>query len=257
MGDRETYAPGTFSWAELVTSDADAAKAFYRDLFGWDYDEQPAGPDATYTMVTRQGREVAGLFADPSQPPHWNSYVTVERADDAAERAASLGATVVAPPFDVMDAGRMAVVQDPSGAFLCIWEAGRHPGARLVNTPGSLTWNDLTTRDAEAAKRFYGSWLGWEIEELPAAGGYSVIRNGGRSNGGMLPWRSEMGDVPSSWTPYFGIEDLDAALARIPELGGRVLNGPAQMPAGSIAIVADPQGAVFALWSGDYDPDPA
>jgi predicted enzyme related to lactoylglutathione lyase len=257
MGARESYAPGTFSWAELVTGDADAAKAFYRELLGWTYDDQPAGEDATYTMAGRDGREVAGLFADPSQPPHWNSYVTVERADEAAERAASLGGTVVAPAFDVMDAGRMAVIQDPPGAFVMAWEAGRHPGARLVNAPGALTWNDLTTHDLEAAKRFYADWLGWEYEEMPDSGGYHVIRNGGRSNGGMMPARPEMGDVPSHWMPYFGVEDLDAALAQVPGLGGRVMAGRMEMPGGSIAVLSDPQGAVLALWHGGYDDDPA
>jgi predicted enzyme related to lactoylglutathione lyase len=254
MGERENYTPGTFSWAELVTSDAGAAKAFYGALFGWAFDDQPAGEAGIYTMARSDGREVAGVFADAQQPPHWNSYVTVASADDAAERAAALGATVVAPPFDVLDAGRMAVVQDPAGAFVCVWEARRHPGARLVNTPGSLTWNDLTTRDVEGAKRFYGEWLGWTIEEIPEAGGYSVIRNGGRPNGGVMPWRPEMGeDVPSNWMPYFGIDDVDAAASRVPELGGQLLAGPMRMPAGSIAVFADPQGAVFALWSGDYE----
>jgi predicted enzyme related to lactoylglutathione lyase len=254
MAERESYEPGTFSWAELVTSDAEAAKGFYRQLFGWEYDDRPAGEDVVYTMVRKDGREVAGLFADADQPPHWNSYVTVTSADEAAERAAGLGATVVAPAFDVMDAGRMAVVQDPTGAFVAVWEAREHPGARLVNTPGSMTWNDLTTRDMDAAKRFYGEWLGWSAEEIEGGGGYHVIRNGDRANGGMMPWRPEMGeDVPSNWMPYFGIEDLDAAMTRVPELGGQVLAGPMRMPAGSIAVFADPQGAVFALWSGQYE----
>jgi predicted enzyme related to lactoylglutathione lyase len=254
MGERESYTPGTFSWAELVTSDAGAAKAFYGELFGWAFDDQPAGEAGVYTMARSDGREVAGMFADAQQPPHWNSYVTVASADDAAERAAALGATVVAPPFDVMEAGRMAVVQDPTGAFVAVWEARQHPGARLVNTPGSLTWNDLTTRDMEAAGRFYREWFGWTIEEIPGAGGYSVIRNDGRANGGVQPWRPEMGeDVPSNWMPYFGIEDVEAAVGRVPELGGQLLAGPIRMPTGSIAVFADPQGAVFALWSGEYE----
>ena len=254
MGERESYAPGTISWVELVTSDAGAAKAFYGALLGWDFDDQPAG-EAIYTMASRDGREVAGLFADPQQPPHWNNYVTVSSADEAAEKAASLGATVVAPAFDVLDAGRMAVIEDPTGAFIALWQAGRHPGARLVNAPGALAWNDLTTRDLDAAKRFYGDWLGWTFEEMPDSGGYHVIRNGERSNGGMSPFRPGMGDgLPSHWMPYFGIEDIDASIARIPELGGQVLAGRLDLPAGSIAVFADPQGAVFALLSsGEYD----
>jgi len=254
MGERESYAPGTFSWVELVTSDADAAKAFYGALFGWDFDDQPAG-DAVYTMVSKDGREVAGLFADQEQPPHWNNYITVSSVDGAAEQAASLGATVVAPPFDVMDAGRMAVIEDPSGAFVAVWQAGQHPGARLVNAPGSLAWNDLITRDLEAAKRFYTEWMGWTLEEMPQSGGYHVIRNGDRSNGGMQPFRPGMPDgVPSHWMPYFATEDLDAALARVPDLGGQVVAPRMDLPGGSFAVFTDPRGAVFAALSSDsYD----
>jgi uncharacterized protein len=255
MAERESYAPGTFSWVELVTSDAGAAKAFYGELFGWKYDDQPAGEAGVYTMVSKDGREVAGLFEDPQQPPHWNNYVTVSSADEAAEKAQSLGAKVAAPAFDVMDAGRMAVVEDPAGAFIAVWQAGSHPGARLVNAPDSLAWNDLITRDLDAAKRFYTEWMGWTLEEMPGSGGYHVIRNGERSNGGMQPFRPGMpDDVPSHWMPYFGTEDLDSLLARIPELGGRVLVGRMDLPAGSFAVFTDPQGAVFAaLWSDQYD----
>ena len=254
MGERESYAPGTFSWVELVTGDADAAKTFYGALFGWDYDDRPAG-DMTYTMVSRDGREVAGLFADPQQPPHWNNYVTVASADEAAEKASRLGAKVAAPPFDVMDAGRMAVIGDPTGAFIAVWQAGAHPGARLVNAPGALAWNDLVTRDLEAAKRFYAEWMGWTLVEMPESGGYHVIRNGERSNGGMQPFRPGMPeDLPSHWMPYFGIEDLDAALSRVPDLGGQVVARKMDLPGGSIAVFTDPQGALFAaLWSDSYD----
>ena len=255
MGERESYAPGTFSWVELVTSDAGAAKAFYGALFGWEFDDQPAG-DAVYTMVSKDGREVAGLFADPQQPPHWNNYITVSSADEAAEKAGSLGAAVIAPPFNVMDAGRMAVLEDPTGAFVAIWQAGRHPGARLVNAPGSLAWNDLTTRDLEGAKRFYGEWLGWTFVEMPDSGGYHVIRNGERSNGGVQPFRPGMpADVPSNWMPYFGTDDLDAAIARVPEAGGWVVAGRLDLPRGSMAVFADPQGAVFAALSSDFYDD--
>ena len=254
MGERESYAPGTFSWVELVTSDAEAAKAFYGALFGWEFEDQPAGESAVYTMARKDGLEVAGLFADAQQPPHWNSYVTVASADEAAERAGELGARVIAAPIDVMDAGRMAVIQDPTGAFLSVWQPRAHAGARLVNAPGALTWNDLTTRDLHAAKQFYEDWMGWTITEVHDGGGYHLICLGKRSNGGMMPWRPDMGeDVPSNWMPYFGIDDINGALRRIPELGGRVLAGRMEMPSGSIAVFADPQGAVFALWSGDYD----
>jgi predicted enzyme related to lactoylglutathione lyase len=251
MAERELYPAGTFSWVELVTGDAQAAKAFYGDLFGWDYDDQEIPGGGEYTMVHKNDREVAGLFADKAQPPHWNNYVTVDSADDAAAKAQELGGTVVAPAFDVMDAGRMAVLEDPTGAFFCVWQAKQHPGARRINEPGAFTWNDLTTPDVATAADFYRGLFGWRIEDIPGSGGYHVIYVGDRSNGGLSSFGSEQ--APPSWTPYFGTDDVDAAAARVQELGGRVLVPRQEMPQGAFAVVADAQGAVFALWSGDYD----
>ena len=135
MGERTSYAPGTFSWAELVTSDADAAKAFYTSVFGWEYRDNPIPDGSVYSTALRDGKDVAALFAS-EQPPHWNCYVTVESADAAAARASELGATIAAEAFDVMDVGRMAVIVDPVGAALCLWEPKSHIGATLVNTLG-------------------------------------------------------------------------------------------------------------------------
>src|SRR5690348_17029020 len=136
MGERTSYAPGTFSWAELATSDAEGAKGFYTRVFGWDYDDRPMGEGQVYSMAKRDGGTVAALFAS-DQPPHWNCYVTVASADDAAARASELGANVVAEPFDVMDVGRMSVIADPQGAMLCLWEPRGNPGAGRVNQPGA------------------------------------------------------------------------------------------------------------------------
>jgi predicted enzyme related to lactoylglutathione lyase len=248
MGERTSYEPGTFSWAELATSDAGAAKAFYTELFGWQYDDNETGGGPVYSMALRDGKPVAALFAS-EQPPHWNCYVTVASADESAARAAGEGGTVVAPAFDVMDVGRMAVVADPAGAALCLWEPRAHIGAQLVNTPGALTWNDLVTPDAEAAERFYGALFGWTTSEIPNAGGYRVIRNGERANGGIMPHTGG----PPSWVPYFGHDDVDRLVADVGGLGGRVLNGPTRMPQGAIAVLGDPQGAVFAVWTGEYE----
>jgi predicted enzyme related to lactoylglutathione lyase len=255
MGERTSYAPGTFSWAELATSDAEAAKAFYTSVLGWDYEDNPIGEGQVYSMALRDGRHVAALFGVGDQPPHWNCYVTVESVEDAAQRAGELGGRVLAEPFDVMDVGRMAVIADPAGAALCLWEPRSHIGASLVNTPGALTWNDLVTPDADGAARFYGDLFGWTAMEIPDAGGYRVIRNGERCNGGIMPLDPErMGaSTPPSWMPYFGHEDVERLVGEIEGLGGRVLNGPVPMPQGTIGVFADPQGAVFALWTGEYE----
>jgi uncharacterized protein len=249
MGERTSYAPGTFSWAELATTDSEGAKAFYAALLGWDYEDNPVGEGQVYSMARRDGRQVAALFAGADQPPHWNCYVTVESVDATAAQAGEHGGRVLAEPFDVMQVGRMAVIADPTGAALCLWEPRAHIGAELVNTQGAMTWNDLVTSDPEAAAAFYGTLFGWPTTEIPDAGGYRVIRNGERSNGGIMPHA----ETPPSWMPYFGHEDVDRAAAEVGEGGGRVLNGPMDIGMGRIAVVADPQGAVFALWTGDYE----
>jgi predicted enzyme related to lactoylglutathione lyase len=254
MGERTSYPPGTFSWAELATSDADAAKSFYSTLFGWDYDDNPIGDGQVYSIARRDGKRAAALFAS-EQPPHWNCYVTVASVDEATARAGELGGNVISEPLDVMDLGRMSVIADPTGAALCLWEPRTNNGAELVNTPGALTWNDLVTPDPDAAASFYGALFGWTTEEMPGAGGYRVIKNGERSNGGIMPLdlAGAGAETPPSWMPYFGHEDVDRLVSEIGGVGGRVFNGPVPIAAGSIAVLGDPQGAVFAVWTGQYD----
>jgi uncharacterized protein len=249
MAERTSYPPGTFSWAELATSDAGAAKAFYSDVFGWDYRDNAVGEGMVYSTALLGGQPVAALYASEQPPPRWNSYVTVASAGESASRAGELGAHVVAEPFDVLDAGRMAVIADPTGAALCLWEPRSHIGASVVNAPGALAWNDLVTPDVPAAAQFYGDLFGWTTLEIPGAGGYRVIQNGGRSNGGM----TSRPDMPPAWLPYFGHPDVDELHGRIAELGGRALGEPVAVPAGRFAVLADPQGAVFAVLTGDYD----
>jgi uncharacterized protein len=254
MGERTSYPPGTFSWAELATSDADAAKAFYASLFAWEYDDRPIPDGSVYSMALRDGKSVAALFRS-DEPPHWNCYVTVASVEESAARAGELGGRVLAEPFDVMDVGRMAVIADPAGAALCLWEPRSNIGAALVNTPGALSWNDLVTPDPDGAVSFYGSLFGWTTQEIPAAGGYRVIRNGERSNGGIMPLDPDgLGaNTPPNWMPYFGHDDVRRLVREVGDLGGRVFNGPMDMPQGTIAVLGDPQNAVFAVWTGEYD----
>jgi hypothetical protein len=249
MGERTSYPPGTFSWAELGTSDADGAKSFYTSLLGWDYDDNDMGEGQVYSLALRDGKTVAAVFNSDSPPPHWNCYVTVSSADEVTAKAQDAGASVMMEPFDVMELGRMSAIADPAGAALYLWEPRQNIGATLVNTTGALTWNDLVTPDPDTAARFYGELFGWQFEEVPEAGGYRIIKNGERSNGGMMPQQ----EGPSQWMPYFGHDDVDRAVEDVPGLGGEVLNGPIRMPQGSIGVFADPQGAVFALWTGSYD----
>ena len=205
-------------------------------------------------MAQVQGHNVAGLGErqDESIPPHWNCYVTVEDADASAARAAELGATMLAPPFDVFDAGRMAAFADPQGAVLSVWQAKESIGAGLVNAVGALTWNDLVTPDVEASAAFYSALFGWEITEVEGSDGqYWSITNGGRINGGILPIIE--GGHPA-WNLYFACEDADATVAKANELGGETFMGPMDVPNGSrFAILRDAGGAFFSVSAGPMD----
>ena len=252
MGTRDRYDAGTFSWVELATSDADAAKRFYGELFGWDYEDSDIPDGGTYTMVKLGDRYVAGLMAS-EQPPHWNSYISVDSVDEAVKKAADAGGQTL-DPFDVMGAGRMAVVTDPTGAPVCLWEAKDHPGAGVVNAPGALAWNDLMTTDVGKASEFYCEVFGWEVAEVEGApGDRLVIRNGERMNGGMATLPEGADEAPPHWLPYFGVEDAGAAAERIGELGGQVVAGPIDVPSGQFVLGVDPQGALFAVVAGDFD----
>ena len=261
MGERTQYAPGTFSWVDLTTTDQEAARAFYRELFGWGADDMPAGEGLVYSMMTRDGRHVAAISAQPQVqreagvPPTWNSYVTVASADETAAKARELGGSVHVEPFDVLDAGRMAVIQDPQGAWFMVWEPRRHVGAGLVNAPGAFVWNELGTTDVEGASAFYAQLFGWDISPFEESEQpYWSIGSGERSIGGMMPVQPVGGIDSPHWTVYFGVDDLDAATARVQELEGTVHAGPIDIQMARIAIVADPQGATFALYDGRLDP---
>lgn len=258
MGERSSYVPGTFCWSELSSTDQDGSKAFYGALFGWQAEDRPVGEGSVYSMMQIDGRDVAAIAGQPSQqreagvPSLWNSYVAVDSADATAARAGELGASVHAPPFDVFDAGRMAVIQDPQGAYFMLWEPRQHRGAALVNAPGALSWNELQSPDLDAATAFYGGVFGWgaeEAEQMPER--YVTIKNGEAANGGM---RNLNPGMPPSWLVYFGAEDIDATLAKATELGATVLAGPIDIQIAKIAVVQDPQGAVFALYDGPFEP---
>jgi predicted enzyme related to lactoylglutathione lyase len=259
MAERSSYEPGTFCWAELTTTDQAAAKDFYGGLFGWEPEDIPVGENLEYTMMRLRGLDVAAVAPQPQQqresgmPPVWNSYVSVRSADESAARARELGATVHAGPFDVMESGRMAVIQDPQGAFFELWEPRAHFGAALVNEPGALCWNELSTPDQDAAARFYADLFGWTVRELDGAGQrYLAISVGERANGGIRPL--DPPQMPANWLVYFAADELEPSLERVDELGGSAFVGPVDLPFGRFAVLADPQGAVFALWQGELEP---
>lgn len=256
MGARTEYAPGTFCWTDLGTTDVDGAKAFYTGLFGWEADDMPVGDgDFTYTMFRLGDKYVSAAYPQQAQgaPPNWLSYVSADDIDAKAATAKELGATLISEPFDVLDVGRQAVVQDPTGAVFALWEPRRHIGAALVNDVGAMGWNDLRTGDVPAAKSFYGDLFGWTFEggdQIP----YTTFKNGETMNGGVMEIQPEWGDVPPHWAPYFTVANCDASIVKAKELGGQVIAPPMDVPVGRFAGIADPQGAVFSIFQGEVDP---
>jgi hypothetical protein len=247
-----SYQPGTPNWVDLGSPDPEATAAFYGSLFGWDIqDAGPADVDTGgYRMCLRDGHPVAGIGGQEQPgPPYWTTYVSVADVDAATKAVEVAGGQTVVGPMDVMRAGRMAVFADPAGAPFSVWQPKDHIGAGLVNEPGTVCWNELATRDTDAAATFYGDVFGWGGKGMSMGGfTYTEWQLDGRSVGGMMP----MGDmfppeVPPHWTVYFAVADTDATVARVRELGGTVMMEPDDAPPGRLALVADPHGATFGL----------
>lgn len=265
--------PGVPCWVDTSQPDPDAAVDFYSGLFGWEFeDAMPPDSPGKYFIARLRGGDVAAVGSQPEGAPPmalWNTYVWVESADDAAARVRQAGGRVLSEPFDVMDAGRMAVFTDPEGAAFCVWQAKQHRGARVVNEPGSLSFNGLQTRDVEAARSFYRSVFGWktlglgggaEMWRLPGYGDFLEQGNPGlRKNmaemgapegfedvvAALEPIGDDQANVPAHWSVTFAVEDADAIAARAAELGGEVTVAPFDAPWVRMTVITDPQGATF------------
>ncbi len=247
MPKRTEYAPGTPSWVDLQTTDQSAAKSFYTGLFGWTYDDRPIDENTVYSMAELQGEHVAAIAPLGDQaaagiPPHWNSYVTVADVEASAGQVEKAGGTLIAPPFDVMDAGRMAVVADPTGGVIALWQAKNNIGAGLVNETGAFSWNELMTPDVPKAAAFYKQMFGWEAAPTPD-GSYTEFKLDGQSIAGAM--NPPMPGIPTVWGIYFSVDDCDATVEKAKSLGGAVFNGPMDIEPGRFAVLADPQGAMF------------
>ena len=269
MPDRDGYIAGVPCWVDTSQPDPAAAAEFYGGLFGWEL-EQVMPPEAPgkYFMARLRGGDVAAISsAQRSASPAWNTYVWVDSADETAAKVRDAGGSVLTEPFDVMDAGRMAVFADPEGAAFCVWQAGRHRGANVVNEHGSLNFNVLNTRDPEKAKAFYGAVFGWDT--LVLDGGFTAwtlsaygdhleeldpgMRERMGSVGAPAGFENVVAsvnpitddDTPAHWGVTFAVDDADAIAARAAELGGRVLMPPFDAPWVKMTVLADPQGATF------------
>lgn len=245
-----SYKPGTPSWVDLGSPNAEESIAFYGGVFGWDIPEGP--PEAGgYRMCLLHGKPVAGLGPQmqPDIPPYWTTYVSVSDVDAAVKAVESAGGQVMMPTMDVLTAGRMAVFADPTGAPFSVWQPGDHIGSSYVNEPGSLSWNELATRDSDQAIVFYSEVFGWTADaQQMGEMAYTTWLLDGNPVGGMMP----MGDmfppeVPPHWSVYFAVQDTDATVAKITSLGGSVVAPPMDIPQGRFAAVSDPHGAMFSV----------
>ena len=247
---------GSFCWMELATTDQNAAKSFYSNLFGWAAEDVPMGPDMIYTMFRNGGKDVGGAYRlmkeqlDMHVPPHWMLYIKVDSVDASAAKAVELGAKQIVPPSDIPNVGRFALLQDPTGAHISIFQPGQHKGISGFGEIGSLCWADLNTHDAEKAAKFYGAWLGWTFET--GKDGYRHIINGTNKEdmiGGIPPRINAPPGTPAHWMAYFYVSDCKASAAKGAQLGASTIMPAEALPdVGTIAVLADPQGAVFALY---------
>ena len=256
MTNIDKHPVGAFCWIELATTDQAAAKKFYASLFGWTPDDSPMGPGEFYTIFKLNGRDAAaGYTLRPEQkaqhvPPHWMVYITVANTDASAAKAAQLGGKIVVPPFDVMDAGRMSVISDPTGAYFCIWQPNKSNGVGIAGVNGTLCWADLSTPDSKAAEAFYAGLFNWQfIRDEKDPSGYLHIKNGETMIGGVPPASYRQPGVPPHWMAYFQVDDVDATANKAKEMGARLFLPPTTMEGvGRMSVIADPQGAVFSIF---------
>ncbi len=261
MPEVTSHAQGAPSWAELATSDETGALSFYNALFGWVDNPQEMGPNWYYHMQTINDLPACSMYQQGEEersqgvPPHWNIYFTVENVDQTIATIGQHGGQVVFGPHDVFEAGRMAMCQDPQGAFFAVWQANQHIGARIKGETGAMFWNELLTTDREAAVDFYVSTLGVERGSVMLPDEYAMLNAGGTEVAGVMQITPEMGEFPPHWSVYFGVDDADASVEKAQSLGATVFVPPTdivpfegQPPIGRFAAMADPQGAAFSIF---------
>ena len=261
MPEVTAHAPGTPSWSELSTTDEAGALAFYGALFGWVDNPQEMAPNSYYHMQTINDLPACSIYQQGEEersqnvPPHWNIYFTIENVEETMAAVSQNGGAVVFGPMDVFEAGRMAMCQDPQGAFFAIWQPRLHIGARIKHENGAMIWHELLTTDRAAAADFYIAALGVERGSVMQPNEYAMLSVGGTEVAGIMQITPEMGEFPPHWTVYFGVENADEAVAKAQSLGATVyvpatdiVPVEGQPPIGRFAALGDPQGAGFSVF---------
>lgn len=255
MADAKTFVVNAPAWIDLSTADPDAARDYYSKLFGWTAEPEKDPEAGGYAIARLGGQDVAGIGGqqDPNAPQAWMVYIGTRDADASAKKIEAEGGKVVAPPFDVMDAGRMAVFQDPSGAFISVWQPKTMNGFGVQRKAGAFAWAELNSRGFEKAKPFYKRVFGWGEKVSPMGegqGDYTEFKLADESIGGAMEMNPMVPqEVPSYWMVYFGAVDVDKAHKKAVDLGGKEVLPPADFPGGRFSIVSDPQGAAFGILS--------
>lgn len=247
--------PGEFVWTDLGTTRVDAAKKFYQELFGWTVRDFPMGEGANYSMFRIRGKDVTALYPMMSAqkkmkaPPYWMPYIAVKSVDESVQKATSAGGKIISPPMDVMDQGRQAIMQDPTGATFAMWQARKHKGAQLDGPTGTVGWHDLNTAKPAAAAKFYPKVFGWKVEVQDYGGNkYNLLKLGKEGIGGIWPFPFPKNKLGPGWITYFRVASCAKAVAKVKRLGGSVLMGTTLVPEMvRFAVVADPQRAAFGL----------
>lgn len=272
MPERDGYIPGVPCWVDASVPDPEAVFPFYQGLFGWELEDvMPEDSPVKYSIGRINGGDVAAIGSIPEGAPPiaaWNTYIWVDSADETAAKVREAGGGVVAEPFDVLTFGRMAVLADPEGAVICVWEPKEHKGAQVVNEHGALNFNGLATRDIEGAAAFYGTVFGWETLDLPAGMMWTLPGYGDHleeSSPGLREQMAGMGapdgfidvvaalreipdddtSTPPHWNVTFGVDDAEATATQAAELGGTVVEGPLDAPWTRMVVLQDPAGATF------------
>jgi uncharacterized protein len=245
------YDPGTPSWVDLSTPDPDGAAQFYRELFDWTIPDGAADAGG-YRTCMYDGQPVAGigLQSNADAPPWWHTSVSVDDVDQTAAAIVANGGTMLTEPMTVTDRGRMAMASDQAGAQFSLWQPGTHIGAGIVNETNTFCWNELTTRDKDGSLAFYGAVFGWRAHHHgDSASDYVEFHLDDRSIAGLMPMVGDVwpADLPNHWMVYFAVDDVDAAAARVFDLGGVVAIQPTEILPGRFAVVNDAQGAMFSV----------
>ena len=257
MADTKTSVEHAPIWLDLSAANPDQAREFYSKVFGWKVEVNPDPEYGGYALAKLGGKDVAGIGPkqDPNGPSAWMVYIGSADANDTVKKTQAAGGKVIVEPMQVGPQGRMAVIQDPSGAFLGVWEPGEMKGAGVMRQENAFSWAELNSRGIEKATPFYSKVFGWQVKSNdmgPDNPPYLEFQVNGESVGGGMEMNPMVPkEVPSYWMPYFGAKDVDAAHARAKAAGATEMLPPMDFPGGRFSIVSDPEGAAFGIMKSD------